>query len=210
MFPLYGSTVESLSRRQGLTIKLSSDRTKFHQKSVIDFFIHVMTFSRCRRLNVHRKTGYPSFLYPLANVRPLTTMSWRGNWCILELQKDGNQFFTMFHLFSSFCYLERGMSAVLHRKHRMTHCFIDFRWRRPVDIPGWQPYIAVPSVKGQAFNWLQVHQNPHHLFKCWTEWHLFIAPLYSQIHSHSYTKDYLPVQSCVLLRPNHCMTLYVT
>ena len=37
-FPLYGSTVESLSRRHGLTIKLSSDRAKFHQKSVIDFF----------------------------------------------------------------------------------------------------------------------------------------------------------------------------
>jgi len=73
--------------------------------------------------------------------------------------------------------------------YRMTHCFIDFRWRRPVDIPGWQPYIAVPSVKGRAFNWLQVHQNTHHLFKCWTEGHRFIVPLYSQRHSHSYTKD---------------------
>jgi len=99
-FPLYGSTVESLSRRQGLTIKLSSDRTKFHQKSVIDFFIHVMTFSRCRRLNVHRKTGYPSFLYPLANVRPLTTMSWSGNWCILGTTKRWKPIF--YHVSSLF------------------------------------------------------------------------------------------------------------
>jgi len=169
-----------------------------------------MTFSRCRRLNVHRKTGYPSFLYPLANVRPLTTMSWRGNWCILGTTKRWKPIF--YHVSSLFFILLpwAGTSAVLHRKHRMTHCLIDFRWRRPVDIPGWQPYIAVPSVKERAFNWLQVHQNPHNLFKWWTEWHLLIAPLYSQRHSHSYTKDYHSLQSCVMLRPNHCMTLYVT
>lgn len=127
-----------------------------------------------------------------------------------EQQKEGNQFFTMFHLFSSFCYLERGMSAVLHRKCTMTHCFIDFRWRRPVDIPGWQPYTAVPTVKGRAFNWLQVHQYTHHLLKWWTEWHLFIGPLYSQWHSQYYTKDYYIAQICFLLRHNHCRAHYVT
>jgi len=175
----------------------------------MDFFYTRDDFLTLSKVERYRKTGYPSFLYPLANVRPPTTMSWRGNWCILGTTKRWEPiFFTMFHLFPSFCYLKRGMSVVLHREHGMTHCFIDFRWRRPVDIPGWQPYIAVPSEKGRAFNWRQVHQNPHHLLKCWTEWHLLMAPLYSQRHSQSYTEDYLSVESCVLLRPNHCMTLY--
>ena len=77
-----------------------------------------MTFSRCRRLNVHRKTGYPSFLYPLANVRPLTTMSWRGNWCILGTTKRRKPIF--YHVSSLFFILlswARDVRCVTSKVH---------------------------------------------------------------------------------------------
>jgi hypothetical protein len=123
--------------------KCLQDKRKFHQESVIDFFIHVMTFSSCRRLNVHRKSGYTRFLYPLANVRPLTTMSRRGNWCMLGRIKRRESFF--YHVPSRFFMALSWVRDVrcVTWKRRMTHCFIDFQWQCPVDILGWQPYTAI-------------------------------------------------------------------
>jgi hypothetical protein len=131
-----------------------------------------------------------------------------------EVQKDGNQFFTMLHLFSSSCYLERGMSAMLHESARW-HIVLSTSDDVALSI-SWadnltQPYLRYTrrpprygSVKGRAFNWLQVQQYSHHLPNCWTDWHLSTV----LSHSHSYTKDYHSVQSYVFLRPNHCTSLH--
>jgi hypothetical protein len=80
-------------RRQCRTWKFPSEQEKIPWRICDRFFMHVMTFSRCRRLDVHRKTRYPSSSYPVANVRPLTTVSWRADWCILgPTKKIGTNF----------------------------------------------------------------------------------------------------------------------
>ena len=175
-----------------------------------------MTFSRCRRLNVHRKTGYPSFLYPLANVRPLTTMSWRGNWCTLWTTKRWKPIF--YHVSSLFFILlswARDVRYVTSKAQDDT-LFYRLPMTSSCRYPGLTTLhnctFAMPVVRlGTSIELTTgtAIASSHHLLNCSTEWHIFIVPLYLYWHSNSYTKDYQSEQSYVFLRTNHCISLHV-
>lgn len=165
-----------------------------------------MTFSRCRRLNVHRKTGYPSSLYPLANVSPLTTMSWRGKLMYTgNYKKIETNFLPCFISFlhsailsegCPLCYTESaGWHIVLSTSDDVV---LSISWADNLTQPYFRRAIHLSTdelAKRRTSNWLQVHQYSH-LFNSWTERRLFCNSLHKE-------------QSYVLLRPNRCTALSV-